>query len=354
MRYGTPAIAIAWAIGFVVLMVLVYVARRTRRSGGSMTAGVAGAIWDLQTDQKRQALEVIVNKRAAAHDPEDADGNLPELDRPEHSDDFSLLEFRGWQRVAGKFQDTWAGLTTRFLPSLLDAARVREGMRVLDVACGPGVAAEAATDRGAVATGVDFSPEMITIARARCPEVDFRRGDAQDLAFDDGQFDAVVMNFGVLHLPHPERAFVAAARVLRAGGRYAFTVWAEPDESPGAAIVQQAIAAHGRLDVEVPKGPDHLRHGRLRDWRHLLGQCGFDPESVTVDRVGAEWEVPTDFFLFEAERHAGVRTAALLAAQTPDALVAIERQMTQSVRAFATDDGFAIPYTAYVVSAAKG
>ena len=130
-------------------------------------------------------------------------------------------------------------------------------------------------------------------------------------------------------------------------------VWAGEDESPGAGIVQQAVAAHGRPDVELPTGPDHLRHGRRRDWQQLLGQYGFAPESVTVDRVTAEWDVPTDFFLFEAERHAGVRTAALLAAQTPEALAAIERQMTQSVRAFATDDGFAIPYTAYVVAAEK-
>jgi SAM-dependent methyltransferase len=353
MRSGNPTIAVIWAIGFVVLMVLVYLARRTRRSGGSMTAGVAGAIWDLQTDQKRQALEVIVNKRAAAHDPEDADGNLPELDRPEHGDEFSRLEFRGWQRVAGKFQDTWGGLTTRFIPRLLDAVDTREGMRVLDVACGPGFVAEAAKARGAIATGIDFSPEMIAIARARCPEIEFRRGDAQRLAFDDGRFDAVMMNFGILHLPHPERAFADAARVLRAGGRYAFTVWADPGESPGAAIVQQAVAAHGRLDVDLPQGPDHLRHGRLADWQRLLGRCGFAPESVTLERITAEWDVPTDFFLFEAERHAGVRTAALLAAQTPEALAAIERQVTQSVRAFATGDGFAIPYTAYVVAAAK-
>jgi SAM-dependent methyltransferase len=345
--------ALAWAIGFVVLIVVVYFARRARRRGGSMTAGVAGAVWDLQTDQKREALEVIVNQRAAARDPERADGNLPDLDRPAHGDDFSLLEFRGWQRVAGRFQDTWAGLTSRFVPALLDAVGVEAGMRVLDVACGPGTVAEAAAARGAIATGVDFSPEMVTIARARCPEAAFERGDAQALAFEAARFDAVLMNFGILHLPHPERAFAEAARVLRHSGRYAFTVWADPDDSPGAKIVREAIAAHGQLDVDLPKGPDHLRHGRLEDWQRLLGECGFTPESVTVARVQALWDVPTDFFLFEAERHAGVRTAALLAAQTPDALAAIERQITQSVRAFASDDGFAIPYAAYVISAVR-
>ena len=355
MGSGRPAIAIIWAVVFVALMVLIYLARRTRRAGGSMTAGVAGAIWDLQTDQKRQALEIIVNKRAAAHDPEDADGNLPELDRPEHTDDFSLLEFQGWQRVAGRFQDTWAGLTNLFVPSLLDAARVGEGTRVLDVACGPGFAAEAAVERGAVVTGIDFSPEMIAIARARCPEIDFRRGDAQRLACEDGQFDAVMMNFGILHLPYPE-AGVRRGRSCPSRGRplCVHRLGRRRTKVLARASCSRAIAAHGRLDVNLPHGPDHLRHGRLGDWQHLLGQYGFSPESVTVDRVAAEWDVPTDFFLFEAERHASVRTAALLEAQTPEALAGIERQVTQAVRAFATVTmGLRFRTQAYVIAGSK-
>src|SRR5205085_12232177 len=123
--------------------------------------------------------------------------------------------------------------------------------------------------------------------------------------------------------------------------------------SPGAKIVYDAIAAHGRFDVGLPQGPDHLRHGRLPEWQAVLGERGFAPDSVAVVRVSADWDVPTDFFLFEAERHAGVRTAALLAAQTPEALALIERHMTQAVRAFANDDGYAIPYAAWVVSARK-
>lgn len=339
---GSVILAVVWMVGFVIIVVLV-MSTRKRRRGGTMTAAV-GAVWDLQTDEKRKAYEIILEKRAERRDPEDAEG------RP---DSFEALEAKGWQRVAGRYQDSWAGLTAGFIEPLADAARVASGQRVLDVCCGPGFVAEAAQARGADVVGLDFTAEMVTIARARCPEVEFHHGDAQSLPFDDASFDAVLMNFGLLHLAQPERALREAARVLRAGGRYAFTVWAGPDESAGAKIVQDALQAHGNLAVPVPQGPDHLRHGRLDDWRRTLADAGFDGGSVTVELTHAKWDVPTDFFLFEAERHAGVRTAALLAAQTPEALAAIERQMTVSVRQFAVEDGFAIPYAAYVISGVR-
>src|SRR5437867_736383 len=146
---------------------------------------------------------------------------------------FSQLEREGWQRVARKYEDAWSGLTRLFIPPLLQAAGVKAGSRLLDVACGPGYAAEAALALGAEAIGVDFSAEMIRLARERAPTIEFRVGDAQALDFEDNSFHAVVMNFGVLHLTNPEAAFAEARRVLRPGGRYAFTVWTGPDNCPG-------------------------------------------------------------------------------------------------------------------------
>ena len=59
-------------------------------------------------------------------------------------DPFSQFEYRGWQRVANKYESTWSGLTTLFIPPLLEAVGIVPGMRLLDVACGPGYVAEAA------------------------------------------------------------------------------------------------------------------------------------------------------------------------------------------------------------------
>jgi SAM-dependent methyltransferase len=283
-----------------------------------------------------------------------AEASSPESPVPSaRTDPFSQLEFDGWQRVAGRYQDTWADLTIQFVPALLDAIEIHPGDRLLDVCCGPGLISEAAQQRGATAIGIDFSPDMLLIARGRCPEIEFRQGDAQALPFEPASFDLVVMNFGLLHLAEPERAFAEAARVLRPGGRYAFTAWAGPEDSPGAKIVQDALDAHADLNVGVPVGPDHLPRGRRDEWAPLLAAAGFDSASVTVRLARGEWDVPTDFFLFEAERHAGVRTAALLAAQTPEALARIERRMIEGVRPFAKDDAYAIPYAAWIIGAVK-
>jgi SAM-dependent methyltransferase len=350
MNSVSPLLATIWFVGFLLIVVMVFSARRKRKTGGS---AAAGAVWDLLNEDKRKAVEIIVQQRAEARDPEDAEGNKPDLERGRRREPFAKLEFDGWQRVAGRYQDTWADLSGQFVPPLLDAARVSAGTRVIDVCCGPGVAAEAAAARGALTVGVDFSFEMTSIAKGRCPEVSLVTGDAAGLPFASGRFDAVVMNFGLLHLPDAATAFAESARVLRPGGRYAFTVWGTAKESGGAKILEDAFAAHADPTVRVPKGPDHLQHGRIDTWRSTLAAAGFQSASVDVVLARAEWELPTDFFLFEAQRHAGVRTAAFLAAQTPEALEAINQAITRGVRGYARGRDFVVPYAAWVVSAMR-
>ncbi len=268
----------------------------------------------------------------------------------EQYDDFAKLEYRGWQRVANKYESAWSGLTRLFIPDLLQAAEVIAGMRVLDVACGPGYVAEAARSRGATPTGVDFSAEMVRIAIERNPDIEFREGDAQALDFDADAFDVVLMNFGLLHLPKHEVAFAEASRVLRSGGRYGFTVWAGPQKSPGARIVDDAVKAHADMSVGVPQGPDFLGYGSAGNCHQVLSRAGFDPQSLVLQTITKEWCVPTASFLFEAERDAGVRTAALLARQSPEALNAIQAQIEESVRAYEQERGFVIPYVAHLIS----
>src|SRR6266404_890096 len=141
-------------------------------------------------------------------------------------DAFTEFEHEGWERVAGKYDSTWSTSTRQFIGPLLDAADVREGISVLDVGCGPGYVSAAATERGAAAVGVDFAGEMVGIARQMFPDIEFREGDAQNLAFSDETFDRVLANFALLHLTSPERACEEACRVLKPGGTFGFTTWA--------------------------------------------------------------------------------------------------------------------------------
>ena len=107
------------------------------------------------------------------------------------------FEHVGWERAAVGYEAAFATATRQFIPALLDAAGVGAGRSVLDVACGPGFVAAGAAERGAVARGLDFSAAMLGVARARHPGIAFDQGDAEVLPYADGEFDAVVSNFGI-------------------------------------------------------------------------------------------------------------------------------------------------------------
>src|SRR5205085_2147715 len=123
------------------------------------------------------------------------------------------FEYSGWQ-VAASSYDGFAAATTLFVAPLLDAAGVKPGIRLLDVACGTGVASARAAAMGARVTGVDFSPEMIAEARRRHRTIEFQTADAEALPFPDASFDAVLANFGIHHVERPERAIAEVRRVL--------------------------------------------------------------------------------------------------------------------------------------------
>ncbi len=99
-------------------------------------------------------------------------------DDPEAFNDF---EHQGWETISAGYERHFARLTRQTVPSTLDAAGVARGTRTLDVCTGPGMLAEAALERGAEAVGLDFSSEVIEIAKRNVPDAEFHQGDAQAL-----------------------------------------------------------------------------------------------------------------------------------------------------------------------------
>ena len=177
-------------------------------------------------------------------------------------------------------------------------------MSILDVGCGPGYVSAAATERGAKPIGLDFSREMIAIAKKMLPNIEFREGDAQDLPFADASFDRVLANFALLHLSDPERACAEAFRVLKPGGKFGFTVWAPATESPYGKIIDDAMVAHANMEVDLPEGPPHHLYAGREEFRQALERAGFDGASLIFKLHTIQWNVPTARFVFDAERHA--------------------------------------------------
>jgi SAM-dependent methyltransferase len=183
----------------------------------------------------------------------------------------------------------------------------------------------------------------------RYPDLTFVVGDALRLPFPDASFDVVTMNFGILHVSQPERALAEVHRVLVPGGRLAFTTWLAQGNAEDE-ITEAALAAHA-IAVEGPEGPSYHVFADRDECRAALARCGFDTGSLRMDTVTALWRVPSADFLFQAQLHAGVRTAAALRAQPPDRLEAIRAVMADAVRGYADGEEFALPIAARLISA---
>ena len=236
----------------------------------------------------------------------------------ENIDAFSRLEHGGWQKVVKAYQRSFGALTIQTVQPLLDAVRAGPGVKLLDAAAGPGYLAAAAATRGAEVLGVDFSSAMVAAAQQQYPEVKFRHGNAENLPFESEAFDAVAINFGMLHFARPDRALEEACRVLRTGGRVGFTVWSKPDMAVGFHIILDAIRTCGNMNVALPEGPPFFRFSDARECSDAFLKAGFT--DVRVCEVAQFWRLPSGDALFHAFQTATVRTAALLNAQTREAL----------------------------------
>ena len=267
------------------------------------------------------------------------------------ADAFREFEHDGWQRAAEHYVDAFGAVTAQAAGPLLDAVAAGSATQLLDVATGPGFVAAEAASRGARVIGVDFSSAMIAAAGRRYHDILFREGDAEALAFDGDTFDAVVMNFGLLHLARPEAALAEAMRVLRPGGRYAFTVLAPPDQAVGFGMVLRAIERCGRLDVGLPEGPSFFRFSNAAECRTELGRAGFG--GVSVRTLPLSWTLSSPDDVYEAISRGGVRTAAILRLQTADALAAIRAAVRDEAEQLRTADRIVLPMPAVLALGMK-
>jgi demethylmenaquinone methyltransferase/2-methoxy-6-polyprenyl-1,4-benzoquinol methylase len=146
-----------------------------------------------------------------------------------------------------------AGMDGLWRARAVRSAGLDPGSSAIDVCCGTGDLAiallDAVSTRGRV-VGVDFSERMIEAARAKSSQVEWLRGDALDLPFAGGEFDAATVGFGVRNLPDVERGFREMARVVRAGGRVVCLELTEPPRlvAPFARLwTDRAVPLLGRL-----------------------------------------------------------------------------------------------------------
>jgi SAM-dependent methyltransferase len=260
------------------------------------------------------------------------------------------FEHAGWQQAAAEYDSTFAQATAPFVEALLDAARIAPAIEVLDVCCGTGLVTAAATVRGARTIGLDFSSAMLNQARQAHPELQFDEGDAEALPYADDSFDAVVSNFGIHHVAHPDKALAEAMRVLRPGRRIAFTTWAAPAENIAWRLLFDAIRDHGDpAAAATPPSGGNL--GTADAVLRVLRDAGF--ADVRGEPTRREWRVADPRDLVAALSRGTVRTAALIAAQPAAARPAIEAAAARAAMPYRRGDGFAVPIVAILARGTK-
>ena len=275
------------------------------------------------------------------------------IEKSKSPDEFISFERAGWDANIAGYDHSFGPVSRQTVRPTLDAAAVSSGMRVLDVCTGPGMLVEAAIGRGAQATGLDFSHEVVELARRRVPAGEFRQGDAQSLPFPDNTFDAVVCGYGVMHIPEPERAMREMVRVVRPGGRVAISVWDSTTLNNGFGLIYAAVRAHGTLNIPLPHGPDFFQFSTEAKMRAALAEIGLTKlETALVDQ---RWNVKSASQYMDAMRGGTVRARAVLAGQTEAATIEIRGFFEQTLAGMANPDGgFDVPLPALVGSGAKG
>jgi demethylmenaquinone methyltransferase/2-methoxy-6-polyprenyl-1,4-benzoquinol methylase len=125
-----------------------------------------------------------------------------------------------------------AGMHHRWRERAVDLAGVGPGSRALDVATGTGDLAVELAARGAEVTGLDFSEPMLELARGKAPGVEWVQGNALDLPYGDGEFDAVTVGFGARNFSDLGRGLREMARVATPGGRVVVLEITTPQKPP--------------------------------------------------------------------------------------------------------------------------
>jgi SAM-dependent methyltransferase len=148
----------------------------------------------------------------------------------------------------------WADLQERLSIPLFEAVferlKVGNGMRLLDVGCGAGGAAQIAARRGAWVSGLDASGAMIEIARKRVSDGDFSVGEIEELPYADNIFNAVVGFNSFQYAGDPVAALQEAKRVTSSGGQVVMAIWGRPQDCEHAGTLK----AVGSLLPPPPPG----------------------------------------------------------------------------------------------------
>jgi SAM-dependent methyltransferase len=260
----------------------------------------------------------------------------------------------GWEQVAPAWERNRARVFESFRPSsewLLTAADIKAGDTVLEVAAGPGetgfLAGELVGPSGRLMS-TDIAPTMVEAARRGAKargldNVEAMVMDAQDLDLEDDSVDAVICRLGMMLVPEPMRAFTEVRRVLRSGGRFAYTTIGQPDQNQWMGLMMGALMQNGhQLGGQNPfelGGPFSLSSPERNV--ELLREAGFEAVQVDVLDGVFRFDGAEDYWNVQTTLAEPVR--AVVAELTDEQAAAVRSTLAQMLEPFEVDGSRALP-----------
>ncbi|MBI2171483.1 MAG: class I SAM-dependent methyltransferase [Chloroflexi bacterium] len=239
---------------------------------------------------------------------------------------------------------------SRWAPDLVDAAGVRQGARVLDVACGTGAVTRIVAQRvgpSGKVVGLDVNAGVLAVARTAAPasNIQWLEGNAASIALPDASFDAVVCQQGLQFFPDRPAGLAEMRRVLKPGGRLALSCWLSVKHQPWIAIEQALAKRIGAEQAALP--PFGL--GDAPSIRSLLANAGFRDIRLRTDAKPARFH--SSEHLMRATVAGSVTMMGQLTSQGPGVLDAIVAEVSEALRDFEDDDGVALPIVSHIFTA---
>jgi SAM-dependent methyltransferase len=213
------------------------------------------------------------------------------------------------------------------------------GDRILDLSTGTGWTSRVVARRGATVTGVDIAGGLLDVARAdaaaeRLP-IEYQLGDAEDLPFEDGAFDAVVSTCGVMFASRPEAAAEQLARVCRKGGRIALTTWL----SDGNLFKMFEVMKRYMPPPPNPAPRSPFEWGRIERIRELLGNA-FE---LRFEKGVSYYREPSGEAAWDTFAKGYGPTRSLAQSLDAERRAALREDFINFHESFATDLGICVP-----------
>ncbi len=261
----------------------------------------------------------------------------------------------GWEKWDRFFDEQMACLNHR----LVADARLRAGLRVLDLGSGTGypalLGAQTVGPSGSV-TGIDLAEQMLEVARRKASSlslanVTFRTGDVTALPFDANSFDAVTSRFCLMFLPEIPKAAAEIARVLKPGGWVAAAVWSAPEKNPSIGLAMAAIKQVIELPPPDPAAPGIFRLARPGDLTGMLQQAGLT--DVADQEFLAEWSYASAEEYYTSLMEIAAPVQNLMAKLSADQAQDVKQRILQATTQYRRGDRITFPIAVRMVAARK-